>query len=85
MEYRYQTKGVCSSEMIIKIENDIIQEVKIIGGCAGNTAGVSKLVVGMKVEDVIQKLKGIPCGFKGTSCPDQLARALEEMQERKGE
>ena len=80
MEYRYQTKGVCSSEMIIEIENDVIKRVKIIGGCAGNTVGISKLVVGMKVDEVIKRLKGTPCGFRGTSCPDQLAIALEEIK-----
>ncbi len=80
MEYRYKTSGVCSQEIIIEIEKDIIKKVTIIGGCAGNTKGVSRLVEGMKVDDVINKLKGIPCGLKGTSCPDQLARALEELK-----
>lgn len=78
MEYRYKPEGVCSQEMIINIEGDILKSVKIVGGCAGNTVGLSKLVEGMKVKDVIEKLKGIPCGFKQTSCPDQLARALEQ-------
>lgn len=82
MEYRYKTSGVCSQEMIIQIENDIIKKVTIIGGCAGNTKGVSKLVEGMKIDEVINKLKGIPCGSKGTSCPDQLARALEQFKEK---
>lgn len=81
MEYRYKTSGVCSQEMIIEIEKDIIKKVTIIGGCAGNTKGVSKLVEGMKIDDVINKLKGIPCGLKGTSCPDQLAKALQEIKE----
>lgn len=80
MEYRYRTSGVCSQEMIIEIENDIIKKVKIIGGCAGNTKGVSALVEGLHIDEVINKLKGIPCGIKGTSCPDQLARALEEIK-----
>lgn len=78
MEYRYKPKGVCSNEMIIELEGDTIKSVKIIGGCAGNTVGVSKLVEGMKIEEAIKRLKGIPCGYKGTSCPDQLAQALEE-------
>ncbi len=78
MEYRYVPKGVCSKEMIIELEGDIIKNVKIIGGCAGNTVGVSKLIEGMKIEEAIRRLKGIPCGYKGTSCPDQLAQALEE-------
>lgn len=82
MEFRYKTSGVCSKEMIIEIEKDIIKKVTIIGGCAGNTKGVSKLVEGMKIDDVISRLKGIPCGSKGTSCPDQLARALEEIKEK---
>ena len=80
MEYRYVPKGVCSKEMIIELEGDIIKNVKIIGGCAGNTVGVSKLIEGMKIEDAIKRLKGIPCGYKGTSCPDQLAQALKEYK-----
>lgn len=84
MEYRYKPHGVCSREFIINIdENDVITSVNIVGGCAGNTAGVSRLVQGMKVKDVIKKLKGIPCGMKGTSCPDQLAIALEEIAKNK--
>ena len=79
MEYRYETKGVCSYEMIIEVEGDTIKKVTIEGGCAGNTIGVSRLVEGMKIEEAIKRLKGIPCGMKGTSCPDQLARALEEI------
>lgn len=80
MEYRYKTSGTCSREMIIKIDGDKIEKVTIVGGCAGNTMGISKLIEGMKIEDVIKKLKGIPCGIRGTSCPDQLARALEEIK-----
>lgn len=81
MEYVYKPQGTCSQEMIINInEDDVIEEVKIIGGCPGNTVGVSMLVKGQKVDDVIQKLKGIPCRTRGTSCPDQLARALEEIK-----
>ena len=77
MEYRYKPEGVCSQEMIIEVEGDTIKKVTIEGGCAGNTVGVSRLVEGMKIEEAIKRLKGIPCGMKGTSCPDQLARALE--------
>lgn len=80
MEYRYKTSGTCSQEMVIEVEQDIIKKVTIIGGCAGNTKGISKLVEGMKIDDVIQKLKGTPCRDRGTSCPDQLARALEEIK-----
>lgn len=79
MEYRYKPQGVCSREMIFEIEGDIVKSVKIVGGCAGNTLGLSNLIKGMKIKDVIEKLKGIPCGFKNTSCPDQIARALEEI------
>lgn len=83
MEYRYKPNGVCSYEMIIEVEEDIVKKVTIVGGCAENTVGVSKLVEGMKVDEVIKRLKGIPCGYKGTSCPDQLARALEEIKNNK--
>lgn len=72
----YKTKGVCCREIHFDIENDIIKKVTFIGGCAGNTAGISSLVKGMHIDDVIEKLKGIDCNFKGTSCPDQLANAL---------
>lgn len=81
MEYRYKPQGVCSREMIFEIEGDIVKSVKIVGGCAGNTLGLSNLIKGMKIKDVIEKLKGIPCGFKTTSCPDQLAKALEQYSE----
>ncbi len=80
MEYRYMPKGVCSMQMIFEIENNIIKKLKIIGGCPGNTVGVSKLVEGRNIDEVIKMLKGIPCGIKGTSCPDQVARALEEYK-----
>ncbi len=81
MEYRYKPQGVCSMEMIIDVDNDTIQSVKIIGGCPGNTVGVSNLVKGMKIDEAISKLKGIPCGIKGTSCPDQLSKALEKIKQ----
>lgn len=80
MEYIYNPIGVCSMKMIFNIENNIIKSLKIIGGCPGNTVGVSKLVEGRSIEEVIQMLKGIPCGNKGTSCPDQVATALEEYR-----
>ena len=82
MEYRYKPQGVCSYEMIIEIEDTIIKKVTIEGGCAGNTVGVSRLVEGMDIKEAIKKLKGIQCGSKGTSCPDQLARALEEIENK---
>ena len=80
MEYKYTPQGVCSMQMIFEIENNIIKKLKIIGGCPGNTVGVSKLVEGRNIDEVIEMLKGIPCGIKGTSCPDQVARALEEYK-----
>ena len=82
MIYKYEPKGVCSYEMIIEVDQDIIKKVTIEGGCAGNTIGVSRLVEGMKIEEAIKRLKGIQCGAKGTSCPDQLARALEEIKNK---
>ena len=82
MEYRFKPQGVCSAEMIIQTEGDIIKKVKIVGGCAGNTAGVSKLVEGITIDEVIGLLRGIPCGPRSTSCPDQLAIALEQIKEK---
>ncbi len=80
MEYIYTPKGVCSMQMIFDIDNNVIKNLKIIGGCPGNTIGVSRLVVGKTVDEVIEMLKGIPCGARGTSCPDQVAIALEEYK-----
>ena len=74
----YNTRGTCSRKVIIDIEDDVIVDCKFIAGCPGNTLGVSTLVKGMTVKDAISKLKGIKCGMKSTSCPDQLALALEE-------
>ena len=74
----YKTEGVCARMIIVDTEDGVITECKFVGGCAGNTQGVAALVVGMKIEDAIAKIKGIKCGFKPTSCPDQLATALEE-------
>ena len=75
----YTTKGVCSRMIIVDTEDGVITDCKFVGGCAGNTQGVAALVIGMKIEDAIGKIKGIKCGFKATSCPDQLALALEEI------
>lgn len=77
----YKTKGVCSKEIHFELEGDTIKSVEFIGGCAGNTAGIAKLVCGMKVNDVITRLEGTKCGFRSTSCPDQLAKALREAVE----
>lgn len=79
MVYSYNTNGTCSRQIIIDVENGIINYVKFIGGCSGNTQGISALVKGMKTEDVLNKCKGIDCAGRGTSCPDQLAKAIEEF------
>ena len=83
--FQYKTHGTCSQQILIDVnDDDVIENVQFIGGCTGNTQGVSKLVKGMKVDEVIARLKGIQCRA-GTSCPDQLAHALEQMKaQRKG-
>ena len=78
----YHTKGTCSRQIVLDISDDIIKDVKFIGGCSGNLQGISKLVIGEHIDNLIQKLKGINCR-NNTSCPDQLARALEEYKENK--
>ncbi len=78
MSFEFTPRGVCSRKITFDIENDIVKNVKFFGGCNGNSQGVGALTEGMRVEDVIARLKGIKCGFKDTSCPDQLARALEK-------
>lgn len=82
MIHTYIPRGVCSRQMNIEVEGETIKSVKIIGGCAGNTQGVSILLEGMNINEAIRRLKGIDCGGKGTSCPDQLAKALEEIKEK---
>ena len=77
---RYIPKGVRSNAIDINVNNGIIESVSFTGGCNGNLQGISSLVKGMKVEEAIERLKGIKCGFKSTSCPDQLAQALETMK-----
>ena len=72
----YKTQGTCSQMIQLELDGDIIKSVEFIGGCAGNTQGVASLVKGMKAEEAIDRLEGIRCGFKPTSCPDQLAQAL---------
>ena len=78
----YNTKSVCSRKINIEIDGDHIVNVKFEGGCSGNTQGVAALVAGMKIEDAISRLEGIKCGFKSTSCPDQLACALKEYKSK---
>ena len=79
----YKTSGVSSRNIDIEVNNDVIVSVKYTGGCSGNTQGVAALVVGMSVDEAISRLSGIRCGFKNTSCPDQLARALAEYRANK--
>lgn len=79
MQYTFKTKGTCSRKIHFEVEDGIVKNVEFIGGCNGNLKGIGSLVDGMKVEDVIKKLEGITCGFKQTSCPDQLAKALKEI------
>ena len=75
---QYKTKGTCSREInIVLDDNNIIQDVKIIGGCAGNLAGISKILIGMDAAHVIERFEGVRCGAKNTSCPDQIAEALK--------
>ncbi|MBQ3532497.1 MAG: TIGR03905 family TSCPD domain-containing protein [Oscillospiraceae bacterium] len=78
MIYTYRPKGVCSQKMIIELEDGIIKNVEVLGGCHGNLQGISALVRGMRAEDAIARMRGIRCGFKNTSCPDQMSKALEE-------
>ena len=77
MHYTYKTSGTCSRSIEFDLEDGKISNVKFIGGCDGNLKGIGKLVDGMKLEEVIQRLNGIKCGYKSTSCPDQLAKACE--------
>jgi len=76
-KYTFTPMGVCSRKIDFEIENGVITYLQYTGGCNGNLKGISSLVKGMKVDDVIERLKGVDCGGRGTSCPDQLARALE--------
>ncbi len=82
MQFTYKTKGVCSRAIDIEVENDVVKSVRFEGGCNGNTQGIAALVQGMKVDDVIARLRSIRCGFRPTSCPDQLAAALEEYKSK---
>ena len=81
MIYEYTPQGVCSRKFIIEVEDGIVKNVEIIGGCEGNTKGVCNLAKDMPVKEVIKRLKGIDCKGRGTSCPDQLSKALEEIEE----
>ena len=78
MEHIFKPKGVCAREIRFETENGIIKKVNFVGGCSGNTQGLAKLCEGRRAEDVAKLLSGIKCGFKSTSCPDQLSKAIEE-------
>ena len=79
MKYVYKTKGTCSTNIELDVENGIVKEIAFWGGCNGNLQGISRLVTGMPVSEVITRLEGVRCGTRSTSCPDQLCRALYEM------
>ena len=82
MTYTYQPRGVCSRKMTVELDGDIIRDVRIEGGCSGNLQGISRLVIGMPAQEAIRRMKGIRCGGKPSSCPDQLALALEQALEK---
>ena len=82
MTYTYTPRGVCSRKMTVEVEDGIIKSVEILGGCSGNLQGISRLITGMKVEDAIARMHGIHCGYKDTSCPDQLSIALTQAMEQ---
>jgi len=81
MSYEYRPRGVCSQRITFDIEGGVVKNVKFTGGCHGNLQGIAKLVEGMKPEEVIDRISGIRCGFKPTSCPDQLAEALRSIND----
>lgn len=82
MTYEYKTKGTCSSRITFDLDGDVVTNVKFTGGCNGNLKGISSIVDGMTVEEISKKLDGITCGFKNTSCPDQLAKAVTEAYQK---
>ena len=82
-KYEYKPNGVCSKKIVVDVEDDVIQSVEFVGGCPGNTLGIGALVKGMKVEEVEKRLSGIKCGFKQTSCPNELAKFLKDYKNNK--
>ncbi len=79
----YQTQGTCCKRINLEIENDVILDAEFLGGCSGNLGGIKHLIIGQNINDIAKKLRGIPCGAKTTSCPDQLAICLEEYIKQK--
>ncbi len=85
MQFQYTPRGVCSRGIVIEIDDNdknTIRKIRFIGGCSGNTQGVAALCEGQKIDEVVDRLEGIRCGMKGTSCPDQLAKALTAIKEQ---
>lgn len=82
MKYTYYPQGTCSQAIEFEITNGIIHHVQFYGGCSGNTQGIGCLIEGMRAEEVVQRLEGIRCGYKSTSCPDQLAKAIRQAMEK---
>ncbi|MEE0776627.1 MAG: TIGR03905 family TSCPD domain-containing protein [Bacillota bacterium] len=80
MTHVYKTKGTCSKEIRFEMDGNIVTKVEFVGGCHGNAQGISRLVEGMTADEIIERLEGIRCGYKGTSCPDQLAQALKTRE-----
>ena len=76
MQHEYKTRGVCASKILFDLDGDTVKNIRFVGGCNGNTQGVARLAEGMKIDEVVARLKGVHCGMKPTSCPDQLAQAL---------
>ena len=85
MTYTYQPSGVCSQLMRLELEQGVIRKVEVLGGCSGNLQGITRLVEGMEAREAIRRLRGIRCGFKPTSCPDQLSLALEQALAQEGQ
>lgn len=82
MQYVYNTQGTCSKQITLETENGRVKNVSFLGGCNGNLQGIARLVEGMPIDEVIARLDGVQCGMKGTSCPDQLSRALKAIAEK---
>ena len=82
MQHEYKTRGVCASKILYDLDGDTVKNIRFVGGCNGNTQGVARLAEGMKIDEVVARLKGVHCGMKPTSCPDQLAQALLAAKEQ---
>ncbi len=82
MQHEYKTRGVCASKILFDLDGDTVKNIRFVGGCNGNTQGVARLAEGMKIDEVVARLKGVHCGMKPTSCPDQLAQALLAAKEQ---